>query len=57
MNCTQQVRGLARDLRHGKQRVSPIYHGSESCFQGLKQLDPLNRERESRLISIQRPKR
>ena len=49
--------GLARDLRHGKQRVAPFYHGSESCFQGLKQSDPMNQERESRLISILRPKR
>ena len=28
---------------HGKQRVSPLYHGSESCFQRLKQSDPINR--------------
>ena len=27
---------LARDSYHGKQRVSPFYHGCESCFQGLK---------------------
>ena len=25
--------------------VSPFYHGSESCFQELKQSDPINRER------------
>ena len=28
----------ARDSYHGKQRVSPFYHGSESCFQGLKKI-------------------
>ena len=39
------------------QRVSPVFQESESCFQGLKQPDPINREQESRLISIQRPKR
>ena len=48
---------LARDSYHGKQRVSPFYHGSESCFQGLKQSDSITQERESRLISILRPKR
>ena len=37
---------MARDSYHGKQRVSPFYHGSESCFQGLKQSDPRNQERE-----------
>ena len=35
-----EIAGLARDSCHGKQRVSPFYHGSESCFQGLKQSDP-----------------
>ena len=35
----------------------PFYHGSELYFQGLKQSYPTNRERESRPISIQRPKR
>ena len=47
----------ARDSYHGKQRVSPFYHGSESCFQGLKQSDPMNQEREYRLISILRPRK
>ena len=27
---------LARDSYRGKQRVSPFYHGCDSCFQGLK---------------------
>ena len=39
------------------QRVSPVSQESESCFQGQKQSDPINRKQESRLISIQRPKR
>ena len=39
------------------QRVSRVLHESGSCFQGQKQSDPTNREQESRLISIQRPKR
>ena len=47
----------ARDSCEGNQRVSPFYHGSELCFQGLKQSDPINQERESRLISILHPKR
>ena len=34
-----------------------VLHGSDSCFQGLKQSDHTNRVRESRPISIQRPKR
>ena len=42
----------ARDPYHGKQRVSPFYHGSESCFQGRKQSDPINQEREYRQTSI-----
>ena len=42
----------ARDSCEGKQRVSPFYNGSESCFQGLKQSDPMNQEREYRLISV-----
>ena len=45
------------DLCHSSQRVALLYHGSELCFQGLKQSDPINRERQSRPISIQRPKR
>ena len=49
--------GGARDSYHGKQQVSPFYHGSELCFQGPKQSDPINREREYRLISIRHPKR
>ena len=49
--------GLARDFCHSSQRVAPFYHRSESCFQGLKQSDPINRERESHPISSQRPKR
>ena len=39
------------------QRIAPFHHGPESCFQRLKQSDRINRERESRPISIQRPKR
>ena len=39
------------------QRVFQVFQESESCFQGLKRADPTNRERESRPISIQRPKR
>ena len=31
-----EIAGLARDLNHGKQRVSPFHHGSESCFQRTK---------------------
>ena len=38
---------MTGDLRHGRQRVAPFYHGYESCFQGLQQSDPINRERES----------
>ena len=34
-----------------------VLYGSESCFQGLKQSDPIDQVRESRLISIQRPKK
>ena len=56
-SCVSEFLGSARDLCHGKQRVSPFYHGSESCFQGQNQSDPINREREYRPISIQRPKR
>ena len=48
---------VTRDLRHGRQRVAPFYHGFESCFQGLQQSDPINRERESCPISIQCPTR
>ena len=48
---------LARDSYHGKQRVSSFYHGSESCFHGLKQSDPINRVRVFRPTSILRPKR
>ena len=33
----------ARDLHHGEQRVSPFYHGSDLCFQGLKQSDPIDK--------------
>ena len=35
----------------------PVPYDSDSCFQGLKQSNPTNREREYRLISIQCPKR
>ena len=52
-----EIACLARDLCHSSQRVAPVYRGSELCFQALKQSDPTNRERESRPISIQRPKR
>ena len=41
----------------GKQQVSPFYHGSELSFKGLKQSDPINQEREYRLISILPQKR
>ena len=30
MNCTQQVRGLARDGCHGRQRVAPFYHATHT---------------------------
>ena len=40
-----------------KQQVAPIFQESELCFQGLKQSDPRNQEREYRLFSILRPKR
>ena len=52
-----EIACYARDLCHSSQRVAPFYRGSELCFQGQKQSDPANRERESRPISIQRPKR
>ena len=39
----------ARDSYHGKQRVSPFFHGSELCFQ--EQSDPINRERECHPIN------
>ena len=42
-----EIAGLARDLRHGKQRVAPFYHGSESCFLKQKQSDPTTREQGS----------
>ena len=32
MNCTQQVRALARDVCHGKQRVSQFYHISQLAY-------------------------
>ena len=38
-------------------RIVPFYRGSELCFQGLELSDPINREREYRLISIGHPKR
>ena len=47
----------ARESCEDKQRVSPFYHGSEFCFQRLKQSDPINQERECRLTSILHPKR
>ena len=47
----------ARESCEDKQRVSPFYHGSEFCFQRLKQSDPINQQREFRLISILHPKR
>ena len=37
--------------------ISPFYHGSELCFQGLKQSDPTNQERKYRLTSILHQKR
>ena len=49
--------GGARDSCHSSQRVSPFYHGSDLCFQGLKQSDPRNQEREYRLTLIRHPKR
>ena len=53
-----EIAGLARDLCHGRQRVSPFYHGSESCFQGLiKPSDPRNQERVFRPTSILRPEK
>ena len=52
-----EIACLALDFCHSSQRVAPFYNGSESCFQEQKQSDPINRERESRPISIQRPKR
>ena len=39
-----EIAGMARDSYHGKQRVSPFYHGSELYFQGLKQSYHPNRE-------------
>ena len=48
---------LVRDPCHRSQRVAPIGQESELCFQGLKQSDPINQEREYRLISILRPKK
>ena len=51
-----EIAGLARDSYHGKQRVSPFYHGSDSCFQELRRPDPINQVREYRLISILHPK-
>ena len=41
MSVLFQRVGGARDWCHGKQWVSPFYHGSELCFQGLKQSDPI----------------
>ena len=38
-------------------RVSPFYHGSELCFQELKQSDPIDQEREYHLTSILHPKK
>ena len=51
-----QIAG-ASDSCEGKQRVSTFYHGSELCFQGLKQSDRINQERENRLTSILHLKR
>ena len=47
----------ARDSCEGKQRVSPFYHGSELCFQGLKQSDPTNQEREHHPFAVLHPRR
>ena len=38
-------------------RVSPFYHGFELYFQGLKQSDPMNQEREYHPTSILHPKK
>ena len=35
----------------------PFYHGSEACFQRLKQWDPINQEREYHPTSILHPKK
>ena len=48
-----EIACLARDLCHSSQRVAPFYHGSELCFQGLKQSDPINRssvQRDDRIL-------
>ena len=57
MSVLFQRVGGARDWCHGKQQVSPIYHGSELYFQGLQQSHPMNRAREYRLISISHQRR
>ena len=49
-----EIACLIRDLCRS---VVPFYRGSDLYFQGLRQSDPIHRERESRPISIQCPKR
>ena len=52
-----EITCYARDLFLDSQRDVLLHRGSELCFQGLKQSDPTNREREFRPISIGHPKR
>ena len=48
---------VLRERWSSLQRVAPFDQESDLRFQGQKQSEPTNRERESRPISIRRPKR
>ena len=55
--CVYESCEVENKFHLSSQRVSPFYHGSESCFQELKQSDPINQEREYHPTSLLHPKK